>query len=32
MMVARHQAMQRGLQHAKFQADLDIVLMNMECH
>lgn len=32
MVVARHQAMLRGLQQAKFQADLDIVLMNIECH
>lgn len=32
MMVARHRALQRGLQQAKFQADLDIVLMNIECH
>jgi len=26
------QAMQRRLQQAKFQADLDTVLMNTECH
>lgn len=32
MMVARHQAVQRGLLLAKIQADLGIVLMNIEYH
>lgn len=32
MMVARHQAMQRGLLLAKLQADLHVVLIKIECH